>query len=804
MTRAERRLRAATPYERRSEGLGRWAVRLLALLGCVLLLLSATGWWLSSRVLSADGFGDVVAKASQKQEVRDYLANQITLRLARESNFVSAARPVVTDAVSQAIGTPPVEEVAHELGVRVHTQVYRAHNGNRVDVDAQQAATTIRSVLETINPSLAKKLPKNVLTVSASVSQSSVVDALFVVGDWVEWLFIPLGVVGVGLLVFVIARARERVRAVRTVGVVLAAGGALLMGFGAATPAFAAVAGTVDPGRGDAVAAFAEVLLGRLLGGGQAIVLLGLLLAFAPGHDGGDLAARRLRFRAWIDRKRESLRWRIAGAVGLVLLGLLLLTQRDGLFEFAVTIGAIGVMYLGVVLALRATGVLVPGRATPPLHTRQVLGVAAAMVIGFSVTAGAAIAIASATTKPAAANAAAGCNGYVELCAQPLNQVMWAASHNAMNSAAYDFYAAEHTITIPEQLNAGVRALLLDAYYGYDDDGIVRTNLAGGVSRAQLEKEKGVDAVRELDRLGALTGTADTSGKKEDVYFCHDFCELGAVKASDILADVGTFLDQNLNEVVMIDVEDYVKPKDLRRALDDAGLLDRVWLPPKDLSKLPTLEEMVTPPKGEGENRRRLIITTEKHEQRYRWQTPTYALMQESPYDFASIQKFSCAPNRGGDGKPMFLLNHWLRADGPPDPVGAAEVNSSTTLRNRMSQCIAKRGRLPNVVAVDFTAVGDLEKTVNRYNAAIAKVTGVTRVVTDQLAEADLRRADRRLIEAHRLPKISQRKADELLGPAAAVLQTPPAVREADAKEAAAAAANAADGADGAGPAAPG
>ena len=39
----------------------------------------------------------------------------------------------------------------------------------------------------------------------------------------------------------------------------------------------------------------------------------------------------------------------------------------------------------------------------------------------------------------------------------------------------------------------------------------------------------------------------------------------------------------------------------------------------------------------------------------YRWQTPTYHLMQESKYDFASIKAFSCNRNRGGDGQPLFL-----------------------------------------------------------------------------------------------------------------------------------------------------
>ncbi len=105
-----------------------------------------------------------------------------------------------------------------------------------------------------------------------------------------------------------------------------------------------------------------------------------------------------------------------------------------------------------------------------------------------------------------------------------------------MSSSAYNFFGAEHTITIPEQLNAGARLLMLDVYYGYDDNGLVRTNLAGGVDRKTLEKERGKEAVDALDRMGALTGTADTSGKKQDLYFCHDFCELGAVKATDVLS----------------------------------------------------------------------------------------------------------------------------------------------------------------------------------------------------------------------------------------------------------------------------
>ena len=85
-----------------------------------------------------------------------------------------------------------------------------------------------------------------------------------------------------------------------------------------------------------------------------------------------------------------------------------------------------------------------------------------------------------------------------------------------MSSSAYDFLGAEHTITIPEQLNAGARFLMLDAYYGYDDDGLVRTNLAGGVDRGSSRRSGARTRSTSCDRLGALTGTADTSGKKQE------------------------------------------------------------------------------------------------------------------------------------------------------------------------------------------------------------------------------------------------------------------------------------------------
>ena len=479
-------------------------MRGVAVLGVVMISLGAVGWWLSTRVLDAEGFADVVAQASQREQVRDYVADQATLRLAKTSNFVSAARPIVTDAVSQAIATPPVEEAVRDFAVRAHQQIFRVTDARRVNVSSQQAAVTVRSVLETINPSLAKKVPTNVLSATTTISQSSTVDALVNASRWVEDLYLPLVLVGVLLVILAIRKAGDRVHAIRVSGILLAIAGALLLGIGATTPLFSHAAATNDPGRGEAVAAFIDVLVGRLVGAGQGMVVVGIALALAPGHDGGDLAHRWTRTKAWVATHRASRRWRFAGGLALALVALLLFTNPDEVVSAFLAVAAVLVLYAGIVVCLRASGVLVTDHTIKPLHKREVALVAAAMALGVAVTATAAVAIVAASTETAQAKPTdQGCNGYIELCAMAVNEMVWPASHNAMSSSAYDFLGAEHAITIPEQLNSGARFLMLDAYYGYDDHGLVRTNLAGGVDKKEFARSSAASA-----RYASSTGSA--------------------------------------------------------------------------------------------------------------------------------------------------------------------------------------------------------------------------------------------------------------------------------------------------------
>ncbi len=103
-------------------------------------------------------------------------------------------------------------------------------------------------------------------------------------------------------------------------------------------------------------------------------------------------------------------------------------------------------------------------------------------------------------------------------------------------------------------------------------------------------------------------------------------------------------------------------------------------------------------------------------------------------------------------------------------------------LTQRLQQCIAKRQQLPNTVAVNFTSQGDLFKTVNLYNAAIARQSGVTPIVTKAVKQLRDREGItdselRELNALHRLPKISAATARKLLGPLADRIPTPRALR---------------------------
>ena len=302
-------------------------VRALSVLSVSLLIVGIAGWWLTTRILSDTGFADVMAKSLRQPAVRQYIAEQVTLKLAPTSKVITAARPVATTVVSEALGTDAVGNTVRRVVAGVHRQFFAlGNNDTRVGVSAENAAATLRATLEAIDPNLARRVPNGVLTIATNITQNKSIDTAAHAARLIRLLYIPVGLLGALLMFLTFVKSRDPVHSLRFGGFSLAIGGALLIGLGAATPLFAALAGDKQSGRGKAVAAFVHVLLGRLVGAGWALALLGFLLALAPGRDGSGVAERFRRARIAIARWWRLRRARLTVGIVVILVGIGLLT----------------------------------------------------------------------------------------------------------------------------------------------------------------------------------------------------------------------------------------------------------------------------------------------------------------------------------------------------------------------------------------------------------------------------------------------------------------------------------------------
>ena len=61
-------------------------------------------------------------------------------------------------------------------------------------------------------------------------------------------------------------------------------------------------------------------------------------------------------------------------------------------------------------------------------------------------------------------------------------------------------------------------------------------------------------------------------------------------------------------------------------------------------------------------------------------------------------------------------MNHWIESTPMPKPSNAEVVNAYDFLLRRARRCQAERGKLPNLVAVDFYATGDLIRVTRTLN----------------------------------------------------------------------------------------
>jgi hypothetical protein len=242
--------------------------------------------------------------------------------------------------------------------------------------------------------------------------------------------------------------------------------------------------------------------------------------------------------------------------------------------------------------------------------------------------------------------------------------------------------------------------------------GRVKTDIEGEIgSKDRFEKavgKEGIDAAMRIrDRMqGQAAGP-------RGVYLCHGFCELGSQALVEVLRDVRDFLVRRPHEVLVMVIEDYVPTADLEVAFTESGLVDFVYRSPLG-PPWPTLGQMID--RGE-----RVLVLGESGRPGIAWYHPAFTVVQETPYAFHRPEDMSCRANRGGTSGPLFQINHWIETVPAPRPTNAALVNSYDFLLARAERCWRERGKVPNLLAVDFAGTGDLLKVVAALNAEEAR-----------------------------------------------------------------------------------
>ncbi|PAZ17157.1 hypothetical protein CLM62_04025 [Streptomyces sp. SA15] len=331
--------------------------------------------------------------------------------------------------------------------------------------------------------------------------------------------------------------------------------------------------------------------------------------------------------------------------------------------------------------------------APSPTRTRPVLLLATAVTTG---------AVAGAVVIPPVINGPAPqvCQGSPDLCDLRYDQVAHLTSHNAMASTADQFIGPSQDPDITGQLNAGVRALQIDTHRWEKP-----AEIADRLRDSDFSPRQQRQLLQALERLNP---------PREGLWLCHSVCGAGALELATALREIGDWLRDHRTEVVTLIIQDGVSPAETEGAFMRAGLTDLLYEPDQDPAQpWPTLADMIG-------NDQRLVVFAEQADGPAPWYRNFYRYGMETPFGFRSPQEMTCLPNRGGTGKRLFLLNHFV-TDSGASRLDAGWVNRREEVLRRAHRCERRRGSPVNFIAVDYATVGDPRGAVDALNAERAR-----------------------------------------------------------------------------------
>ena len=688
-----------------------------------LLILGAVAIWLAfivggaaRGIIRPDPFARRLAGALSDPRVSRYVAARITDAIIEQRPNLVSVRSILEPSVSTVVSSAPFRAVVRTSARAAHRSLFES--GQNVVLSLPDIAVLVRSALARANPELASKIPPSIEASLASPEAEQAftrfINAWRLVGQvlWAAWALLILGF---GAFVAGIWVAPDRQNALVRCG---AAFGAIALALIAVLPAGRLLAASITPDselrgvvHGVWVAYFAPVKLGAVIAACIGVVMV------SAGSTMLEALDPLMRIKAFGRLVTEPLRprGRVARAILLLAAGGYAIVNPTRTAGVLVALTGLLLVYMGLrevfrlVLARTQSLTNAPATARPDARAWRVLAVVGAVLV-LALGGTALFVFRAPAAPPETTGIVTVCNGSARLCNRRLDQVVFVGAHNAMSNAEVPGWLFPHqNHLIPRQLEDGVRALLIDVHYGVPAGDKVITDFdreGTGSSRGKIESALGPEATDAALRIRARWLGHETGPSA--IYFCHGFCELGAYPVEPTLVGVREFMLANPGEVVIVVIEDYIPPQDIAKLFQDAGLFDLIYT--GSLTRpVPTLRELV-------DGGQRLVLFIESGKPGVPWLRPAWESMQETPYTFHKPDDFSCGPNRGPGTAPFFQINNWIETTPAPRPSNAEIVNAYSALLARARSCREQRGRLPNILAVDFYDVGDVFRVVRTLN----------------------------------------------------------------------------------------
>ena len=694
------------------------AAAVLAVLGTVCLLVGAVYAWAAPTLFDSDKFAARARSAlDESPALRQVVARTLVVEVVEGNRAdLIAFRPVLVAAAETVVGSDTFGDV-FEVAVRNAHAFFTEEPSDNIVVRANQALVLLIDTVRIVAPEVADEIPVSLQPALLRFADRSAELELWRTGERTETLAWVLPLVGVLAWVGALVLSRDRSAMLVRLGVVLTVGGVLLL-IGLRVGGRLFTSRFDLPVNREAAADVWDVFVDGLRAIAWAGILGGIVLAAAVQaitRDASRLSPAHIRasVAGILTREPRTRVGRIGLGIGMAAAGLaMFVAPLDVLAAVVTAVGAF-LLYAALVYFLAAMVVNRSEDASRPARGRAwAIGVAGS--IGVVLIGG--VSAYLLLSEPESTERVRGCNGRIEYCLRRLDQVALATTHNAPTAAEDDFLLPNQERGVIDQLRDGVRGFQIDTYLGS-----VRTN--GGVSVVftdlddnkllSIENTVGPELTAQALEFRRIVGPPKTDAAQE-VYLCHNFCELGALEARPTFVEFRRYLERNPTELLFWVVQDEMPADRLEEVLREAGL-DR-YLATIDWSRpLPALGSLIS-------SGQRLIVTLENGDL-----GPTIpnafrdGVVQEVPYNYRTLEALtaldSCRPLRGRPDAPIFQFNHWVT---PASASASRVANTADVLGERALRCMEERGRLPNLVAVDFYERGDLFPVVDVLNDSVA------------------------------------------------------------------------------------